>query len=71
MKSADKPDTKKEGEQKEEKKAEAKEEKPKPVMADLFSMSPARTAGTETAATATTTESENLGPDAEEEVDHG
>jgi septal ring factor EnvC (AmiA/AmiB activator) len=70
-KAVDKPDSKKEGEQEEEKKTEAKEEKPKPVMADLFSMSPARPAGTETAAAATTIESETFGHDADEEVDHG
>ncbi len=57
---------KKEGEQKEEKKPEAKEEKPKPVMADLFSMSPARPA-----APVPATEPEVFGPDADEGVDHG
>ncbi len=64
-------DPKKEGEQKEEKKVEAKDEKPKPAMADLFSMSPARPAAPEKAAAATVTECETFGPDADEGVDHG
>ncbi len=64
-------DPKKEGEQKEEKKADTKDEKPKPVMADLFSMSPARPAAPETGATVAPTESETFGPDAGEGVDHG
>ena len=69
-KAADKSDPKKEGEQKEEKKTELKEEKPKPVMADLFSMSPARPVAPETA-TVSATESETFGPDAPEGVSHG
>ncbi|MGD0232008.1 MAG: hypothetical protein ABSC19_16910 [Syntrophorhabdales bacterium] len=70
-KSVDKSDTKKEGEQKEEKKVEVKEEKPKPVMADLFSMSPARQATSETTTAASASESETFGSDAAEEVKHG
>ena len=68
-KAADKFDQKREGDQKEEKKPEAKEEKPKPAMADLFSMSPARPAAPDTAVSAT--ESETFGPDAAEGVGHG
>jgi hypothetical protein len=64
-------DPKKEGEQKEEKKVESKEEKPKPAMADLFSMSPARPAQAETTIVASASESETFEPDAAEEVDHG
>ena len=60
-KAADKSDPKKEGEQKEERKTEAKEEKPKPYMTDLFSMSPARPATSETATAASASESEPLG----------
>jgi hypothetical protein len=70
-KAADKADSKKEGEQKEEKKTETKEEKPKAVMADLFSMSPARPAASETNIVASASESETFEPDAAEEVDHG
>ena len=77
-KAADKSDPKKEGEQKEEKKTEGKEEKtegkeekPKPVMTDLFSMSPARPATPETTTAASASESETLGTDTREGVDHG
>ena len=61
---------KKEGEQREEKKPEVKEEKPKPVMADLFSMSPARPAVLEAGAAIAATESE-ASEEPGEEVDHG
>ncbi|OPY67780.1 MAG: hypothetical protein A4E57_02099 [Syntrophorhabdaceae bacterium PtaU1.Bin034] len=71
-KAADKSDLKKDGEQKEEKKPEAKEEKPKPVMADLFSMSPAKPATPETPpATLPTPEPDTGTPDAKGEVSHG
>jgi hypothetical protein len=70
-KAADKSDPKKEGEQKEEKKTEVKEEKPKPVMADLFSMSTARPAGSEITTAAPVAESETFGSDTAEEVGHG
>jgi hypothetical protein len=69
-KAADKSDPKKEGEQKEEKKPEVKEEKPKPVMADLFSMAPARPAAPEVALAVAASESEVSGQDVAEGVGH-
>ena len=70
-KAVDKSDPKKEGEHKEERKIEAKEEKPKPVMTDLFSMSPARPATSEITTAASASESEPSEPETGEEVDHG
>jgi hypothetical protein len=64
-------DPKKEGEQKEEKKPETKDEKPKPVMADLFSMSPARPAVSETASVVIASEPEAAQHDVAEEVHRG
>jgi hypothetical protein len=69
-KAADRSDPKKEGEQKEEKKADAKEEKPKPVMTDLFSMAPAPPAASETTTAASASESEAPKRDVGEGVNH-
>ena len=64
-------DPNKAGEQREEKKPEVKEVKPKPVMADLFSMSPARPAVPEIAPAVTVSESEAAQHDVAEGVHCG
>ncbi|WP_028895660.1 hypothetical protein [Syntrophorhabdus aromaticivorans] len=69
-KTPDKSDPKNGGEQREEKKANLKEEKPKPYMSDLFSMSPARPAASEKAMPAAGSEPGAFESDAAPEVDH-
>ncbi|OPY06078.1 MAG: hypothetical protein A4E61_00091 [Syntrophorhabdus sp. PtaB.Bin184] len=67
----DKSDPKKDGEQKEEKKTEPKDVKPKPFMEDLFSMSPAKPMTPETAvAVPPVTQTDTGIPDAKEGVSH-
>ena len=69
-KTPDKSDPKNGGEQREEKKANLKEEKPKPYMSDLFSMSPARPEASEKAMLAAGSEPGAFESDAAPEVDH-
>lgn len=69
-KTPDKSDPKNGGEQREEKKANLKEEKPKPYMSDLFSMSPARLAASGQAIPAPGSEPGASESDAALEVNH-